>query len=292
MPSLKEYRVRINSVKSTQKITKAMKLVAASKLRRARESAEAARPYAERMERMMGSLSASFKGASNAPRLMIGTGRDDVHLVVVCTAARGLCGGFNTNIIRASQKHIKGLLASGKKVKIICVGKKGHDILKREFPGLIEDYIDGIARLSKIEYVHAKQIAQAVLERFDDGQCDVVTLFYSQFESVIKQTPVAQQLIPLPMGDTTTNSDSVIYDYEPDEQAILEDLLPRNIEVQIFHALLENAAGEQGARMSAMDNATRNAGDMIKRLSLEYNRTRQAYITKELIEIISGAEAL
>ena len=295
MPSLKELRNRIASVKATQKITKAMQMVAAAKLRRAQMAAEAARPYATRMETVLANLATALAYRDGGPPLMIGTGKDAVHLLVVCTAERGLCGAFNSAIVRLAREHINRLLADGKQVKILCVGKKGFDQLRRQFAPLIIDVIDfrGVRQLS---FEHAEKVSARVLELFAQGTFDVATLFFSRFKSVISQIPTAQQLIPATIpAETPSQEDALggaVYEYEPDEAEILADLLPLNIAIQIFKALLENAASEQGARMSAMDNATRNAGDMIDRLTLRYNRTRQAMITKELIEIISGAEAL
>jgi F-type H+-transporting ATPase subunit gamma len=295
MPSLKELRNRIASVKATQKITKAMQMVAAAKLRRAQMAAEAARPYATRMETVLANLATALADRDGGPPLMIGTGKDAVHLLVVCTAERGLCGAFNSAIVRLAREHLNRLLADGKQVKILCVGKKGFDQLRRQFAPLIIDVIDfrGVRQLS---FEHAEKVSARVLELFAQGAFDVATLFFSRFKSVISQIPTAQQLIPATIpAETPSQEDALggaVYEYEPDEAEILADLLPLNIAIQIFKALLENAASEQGARMSAMDNATRNAGDMIDRLTLRYNRTRQAMITKELIEIISGAEAL
>ncbi|MFB2551243.1 F0F1 ATP synthase subunit gamma [Ensifer soli] len=293
MPSLKDLKNRIASVKATQKITKAMKMVAAAKLRRAQEAAEAARPYSQRMSAVLANIAQAVGADDSAPRLMTGTGKDNVHLLVVCTAERGLCGGFNSQIARFARDHIRRLLAAGKTVKIVCVGKKGFDILRREYASLIIERID-LRDVKKIGFVNADQIARNVIARFDKGEFDVCTLFYSEFKSVISQVPTALQLIPAsaPADATAAGSAGAIYEYEPDAGAILSDLIPRNISVQVFRALLENVAGEMGAKMSAMDNATRNAGDMINKLTLNYNRQRQAQITKELIEIISGAEAL
>ena len=298
MPSLKDLKVRINSVKSTQKITKAMKMVAASKLRRAQEAAEAARPYAERMEKVLTSRGTAVQDQPGASPLLIGTGRSEVELVIVATSERGLCGGFNANIVKAARGHIRSLLTGGKTVKILCVGKKGHALLSREF----KDHIVGLkdmAGIKKLGFADAQAIASDVLAGFDRGEFDVATLFYSRFQSALAQIPTRQQLIPAPVGAANDDEPAgeagtgdAAYEYEPDEESILDDLLPRNVAVQIYRGLLENAASEQGARMTAMDNATRNAGDMIDGLTLTYNRTRQAYITKELIEIISGAEAL
>ncbi|MDP9631813.1 UNVERIFIED_ORG: F-type H+-transporting ATPase subunit gamma [Ensifer adhaerens] len=293
MPSLKDLKNRIASVKATQKITKAMKMVAAAKLRRAQEAAEAARPYSQRMAAVLANIAQAVGADDDAPQLMTGTGKDDTHLLVVCTAERGLCGGFNSQIARHARDHVRKLLAAGKTVKIICVGKKGFDILRREYASLIIDRID-LREVKKIGFQNADQIGHKVIALFEKGEFDVCTLFYSEFKSVIAQIPTAQQLIPASAGPVAVEASdaSAVYEYEPDAGAILSDLIPRNISVQIFRALLENVAGEMGAKMSAMDNATRNAGDMINKLTLNYNRQRQAQITKELIEIISGAEAL
>ena len=290
MPSLKDLRNRIASVKATQKITKAMQMVAAAKLRRAQSAAEAARPYAERMAVVLGNLASGITVGPETPRLLAGTGSDRVHLLIVCTAERGLCGAFNSSIARLAREHANRLMAEGKTVKIICVGKKGYDILRRQFAQQIIELVD-LRSVRQLGFEQGDMIAQKVLSRFDAGEFDVATLFYSRFRSVIAQIPTAQQIIPAQIEATGTSSDAV-YDYEPDEGEILTTLLPRNLTVQIFRALLENAASEQGARMSAMDNATRNAGEMIKKQTMTYNRSRQAMITKELIEIISGAEAL
>ncbi|AOO83912.1 F0F1 ATP synthase subunit gamma [Bosea vaviloviae] len=289
MPSLKDLRNRIASVKATQKITKAMQMVAAAKLRRAQAAAEAARPYAERMETVLANLASGISGSS-APKLIAGTGADKVHLLVVCTAERGLCGAFNSSIARLARDKANALKAEGKTVKIICVGKKGHDVLKRQFEKDIIELID-LRAFKQVGFVNAEAIAQNILARFAEGEFDVATLFFSKFKSVISQIPTAQRIIPaeIPAGTKTTEA---VYDYEPDEAEILETLLPRNLTVQVLRAILENAASEQGARMSAMDSATRNAGEMIKKQTQLYNRSRQAMITKELIEIISGAEAL
>ncbi len=293
MTSLKDLKNRIASVKATQKITKAMKMVAAAKLRRAQEAAEAARPYSQRMSAVLANIAQAVGGDGDAPALMTGTGKDDVHLLVVCTAERGLCGGFNSQIARLARDHTRKLLASGKTVKIICVGKKGFDILRREFASLIVDRVD-LREVKRIGFTNADEIGRKVIGLFEQGEFDVCTLFYSEFKSVIAQIPTALQLVPAsaPAAAAETTGAMAIYDYEPDASAILGDLIPRNISVQIFRALLENVAGEMGAKMSAMDNATRNAGEMINKLTLNYNRQRQAQITKELIEIISGAEAL
>jgi F-type H+-transporting ATPase subunit gamma len=289
MPSLKDMRVRIASVKATQKITKAMQMVAAAKLRRAQMAAEAARPYAERMERVVANLAGGMTGGSSNP-LLSGTGKDQVHLLVVCTAERGLCGAFNSSIARLAREHVSKLLAAGKTVKILCVGKKGFEQLKRQYEKLIIDTIEFRA-VKQISFNEADVVGRRVREMFAAGEFDVATLFYSRFKSVISQIPTAQQIVPLALPQTEAKAD-VDYDYEPDQEQLLADILPRNISVQAFRALLENAASEQGSRMSAMDNATRNAGEMIKKQTTIYNRTRQAMITKELIEIISGAEAL
>ncbi|MCC6204372.1 MAG: F0F1 ATP synthase subunit gamma [Hyphomicrobiales bacterium] len=293
MPSLKDLRNRIASVKATQKITKAMQMVAAAKLRRAQEAAEAARPYAQRMGAVLSNITQAVGSGGDAPALMSGTGRDDTHLLVVCTAERGLCGGFNSQIARLAREHIRRLQAAGKAVKIITVGKKGNDILRREYGSLIIDRIE-LREVKQIGFANADAIARKIIALFNDGQFDVCTLIYSEFKSVISQIPTAQQIIPAaaPAGSAEAGNGSAAYEYEPEPGEILSDLIPRNISVQIFRALLENAAGEMGAKMSAMDSATRNAGDMINKLSITYNRQRQAQITKELIEIISGAEAL
>ena len=297
MASLKSLRLRINSVKQTQKITSAMKLVAASKLRRAQEAAEAARPYAERMERMLGSLAMAMAGREDAPRLLAGTGDDQTYLLLVCTADRGLCGGFNSSIVRGVRLKVQELQNSGKNIKIYTVGRKGREQLRREFGELIIEHKQGIGRRGP-EFSEAEVIGEQITSMFEDGQFDVCTVVYNRFQSVMSQIVTFQQLIPFTSeqdknkdeGELET-SDSA-YDFEPDETLILEDILPRNLGVQVFRALLENAASEQGARMSAMDNATRNSGEMIEKVTLEYNRSRQAQITKELIEIVSGAEAL
>jgi F-type H+-transporting ATPase subunit gamma len=293
MPSLKDLKNRITSVKSTQKITKAMQMVAAAKLRRAQEAAEAARPYAERMDKVLAGLGAAYEGREGAPILLAGTGRDQVHLLVVATGERGLAGGFNSSIARLARDHANRLIAQGKTVKILTVGRKGNDILKRQFAGNIVEYIT-LREVKQIGFVNAEAIARKVLDMFAAGEFDVATLFFSRFKSVISQVPTALQLIPAAVGEDAGAGEGAAanYDYEPSEEAILEDLLPRNIAVQIFRALLENGASFYGAQMSAMDNATRNAGEMINKLTLSYNRQRQAQITKELIEIISGAEAL
>jgi F-type H+-transporting ATPase subunit gamma len=293
MASLKDLRNRIASVKATQKITKAMQMVAAAKLRKAQEAAEAARPYASRMGGVLANLSAAMEGREGGSALMAGTGRQDTHLLIVCTAERGLCGGFNSNIAKLAREHADKLVRDGKTVKIICVGKKGYDVLRRKYDHLIVDRVD-LREVKQVAFGNAHDIAGKVLSMFDDGEFDVATLFYSEFQSVISQIPTALQIIPANVASSegeAADLGGAIYDYEPEESEILEELLPRNIGVQIFRALLENAASEQGARMSAMDNATRNAGEMIDKLTMSYNRQRQAQITKELIEIISGAEA-
>ncbi|MBB3354794.1 MULTISPECIES: F0F1 ATP synthase subunit gamma [Rhizobium] len=294
MPSLKDLKNRIASVKATQKITKAMKMVAAAKLRRAQEAAEAARPYSQRMGAVLANIAKAVTEADGAPALMTGTGKDQVHLLVVCTAERGLCGGFNSQIARFARDHVRRLLAEGKTVKIFTVGKKGYDILRREYASLIIERKE-LREVKKIGFENADQIGKRVIEMYEAGEFDICTLFYSEFKSVISQVPTAQQLIPAKAPEAVAQDAEhagAVYEYEPDPASILDDLIPRNISVQIFRALLENVAGEMGAKMSAMDNATRNAGEMINKLTLSYNRQRQAQITKELIEIISGAEAL
>jgi F-type H+-transporting ATPase subunit gamma len=291
MPNLKDLKNRIASVKSTRKITKAMQMVAAAKLRRAQDAAEASRPYTERFNAVMAGLAASVGGSDTAPRLLAGTGDDKVHLLVVMTAERGLCGGFNSNIAKLAKNHASKLLAQGKTVKILTVGKKGRDQLKREYAKYFVGHVD-MTDVKRVGYADAQGIARDVLDRFDAGEFDVATIFYSKFVNVVSQIPTAQQIIPASFDAVEGDSASMLYDYEPSEEAILADLLPRGVATQIFSALLENGASEQGARMSAMDNATRNAGDMIEKLTIVYNRSRQAVITNELIEIISGAEAL
>ena len=292
MPSLKTLRNRIASVKATQKITKAMQMVAASKLRRAQAAAEAARPYAERMGAVLGNLAATAGSSAGAPKLLTGTGSDQKHLLLVCTADRGLCGAFNTSISRLARDHANRLAAEGKDVKFLCVGKKGFDVLRRLFGKQIIDVIE-LRAIKQISFADADAIGKRVLALFEAGEIDVCTLFYGEYKSVIQQIPTARRLIPAEAtAASETPAAAVSYEYEPDEEAILADLLPRNLSVQIFRALLENVASEQGAKMSAMDSATRNASDMIDRYTMLYNRSRQAQITKELIEIISGAEAL
>ncbi|MCA0203026.1 F0F1 ATP synthase subunit gamma [Pararhodobacter sp.] len=289
MPSLKDLKNRITSVKNTRKITKAMQMVAAAKLRRAQEAAEAARPYAARMEAVVNGLAASVAGSDSAPRLLAGTGADKVHLLVVMTGERGLAGGFNSSIVKLARAHAQELLTAGKTVKILTVGKKGREQLKRDMSEHMVGHVD-MAEIKRIGYDTARDIARLVMARFDAGEFDVATIFFNRFQSVISQVPTAQQIIPAPVADVADTG--AVYDYEPSEEAILADLLPRSIATQIFTALLENNASFNGAQMSAMDNATRNAGDMIDKLTIEFNRSRQAVITNELIEIISGAEAL
>ena len=291
MASLKDMRVRIAATKATQKITKAMQMVAASKLRRAQAAAEAARPYAERMEKVLGNIASTITDPASAPKLLGGSGKDQVHLLVVCTAERGLCGPFNSSIVRLAREKANALIGQGKDVKILCVGRKGFDQLKRQFEKQIIETIE-LRGVRQLGFEHADKIGHKVIELFEQGAFDVATLFFSRFKSVIAQIPTALQVIPPVFPEKKDDASSIAYEYEPDELDILGVLLPRNISVQVFRALLENAASEQGARMSAMDNATRNAGDMIRKQTIKYNRTRQAMITKELIEIISGAEAL
>ena len=291
MPNLKDLKNRIESVKNTRKITKAMQMVAAAKLRRAQEAAEASRPYSERFNSVLASLAASVGSAEGAPLLLRGTGKQDVHLLVVMTAERGLCGGFNSNIAKLAKNHAAELISAGKQVKIITVGKKGRDALKRELGDYFIEHVD-LSEFKSINYLNAQSIAKGILARFDDNEYDVATIFYSKFVNVVSQIPTAQQIIPASFSEDSSSANQTVYDYEPDEETILADLLPRGVATQIFSALLENGASEQGARMSAMDNATRNAGEMIDKLTIEFNRSRQAVITNELIEIISGAEAL
>ena len=291
MPNLKDLKNRIESVKNTRKITKAMQMVAAAKLRRAQDAAEASRPYSERFNAVLTSLAASVGNSENAPVLLRGTGKHEVHLLIVMTAERGLCGGFNSNIAKLARSHAARLKEGGKQIKIITVGKKGRDALKRDLGDYFIEHVD-LSEFKSIKYVNAQAIAKALLARFDNNEYDVATIFYSKFVNVVSQIPTAQQIIPAIFEDQSLASDTAVYDYEPDEETILADLLPRGVATQIFAALLENGASEQGARMSAMDNATRNAGDMIDKLTIEFNRSRQAVITNELIEIISGAEAL
>ena len=291
MANLKDLKTRIDSVKNTRKITKAMQMVAAAKLRRAQESAEAARPYALQMDVVLGNLAKGAANSPTAPRLLAGSGKDDVHLLIVATSERGLCGGFNSSIVKLARVKIGELVAAGKTVKIITVGKKGREQLKREFGNLMIKHVD-MSDVKHVGYANAQEVATDVLARFDASEFDVATVFFSRFRTVVDQIPTALQLIPAVFADAGDDAASPNYDYEPDEDAILADLLPRSVATQIFTALLENGASEQGARMSAMDNATRNAGDMIDALTIKFNRTRQAAITNELIEIISGAEAL
>ena len=296
MPSLKELRGRIASVGQTRKITSAMKLVSASKLRRAQEAAEASRPFAQKMSAMLANLASGVKDMPGAPPLLAGTGKDEVHLLLVATADRGLCGGFNSSIVRGAKRRIAELTEAGKTVKIICVGRKGRDQLRREHKDKIIDYVEGVAGKKQMEYADAAMIARKITDLYDAGEFDVCTVVFNTFKSAVTQILTFKQLVPVeapaaPETDMTAGP-SAIYEFEPDEKQILGELLPRNLAVQIFGAMVENAASEQGARMAAMDNATRNAGEMIRKLTLSYNRQRQAQITKELIEIISGAEAV
>jgi F-type H+-transporting ATPase subunit gamma len=295
MPSLKDLRNRIASTKATQKITKAMQMVAASKLRRAQAAALAARPYAEHMDKVLGNIASAVAGMDSAPRLLAGTGADQVHLLVVCTAERGLCGAFNSSIVRLARERATSLAAQGKQVKFFCVGRKGFDQLRRVYEKQIVEVVE-LRSVRNVGFANAQSIAEKIIKRFDAGEFDVATLFFSRFKSVISQIPTAQQIIPPVFPETAAaangNAAAASYEYEPEEDEILPELLPRNLAIQVFRALLENAASEQGARMSAMDNATRNAGEMIRKQTQTYNRSRQAMITKELIEIISGAEAL
>ncbi|HEU0223741.1 MAG TPA: F0F1 ATP synthase subunit gamma [Paracoccaceae bacterium] len=291
MPSLKDLKVRIESVRNTRKITSAMKMVAAAKLRRAQEAAEAARPYANRMEAVLGNLGRAAAGSETAPRLLRGTGRDDVHLLIVATAERGLCGGFNSQIVRLARARANELLAAGHTVKILTIGKKGREQLRRDWAKHFVGHVD-LSAARTIGYANASEIARDVLARFEAGEFDVATIFFNRFKTVLTQEPTAQQLVPAVFAAAEAGTGAPNYEYEPSEEEILADLLPRGVATQIFRALLENGASEQGARMTAMDSATRNAGDMINRLTIQYNRSRQAAITKELIEIISGAEAL
>jgi F-type H+-transporting ATPase subunit gamma len=291
MPSLKDLKNRIESVKSTRKITKAMQMVAAAKLRRAQEAAEASRPYTARFNAVMAGLAASVGGSDSAPKLLRGTGSDQVHLLVVMTAERGLCGGFNGNISKLARAKAAELQAQGKTVKILTVGKKGRDAIKRDLGEYFVGHVD-LSEVKRLGYSNAQDIAKDILARFDAEEFDVATIFYAKFVNVVTQIPTAQQIIPASFDEVEGDGDTALYDYEPSEEAILADLLPRGVATQIFSALLENGASEQGARMSAMDNATRNAGEMIDKLTIQFNRSRQAVITNELIEIISGAEAL
>ncbi len=290
MPSLKDLRNRIASTKATQKITKAMQMVAASKLRRAQVAAEAARPYAERMDKVLGHIAATMAGVESVPPLLRGTGSDNVHLLLVCTAERGLCGPFNSAIVRLARERANSLIAQGKQVKLFCVGRKGYEQLKRQYERLIIEHIE-LRAVRTLAFSNAEEIAERILRLYAEGAFDVCTLIFARFKSVIAQVQTAQQIIP-PVFEGARGGGGAIYEYEPDEEEILAQILPRNVAVQIFRALLENNASFYGAQMSAMDNATRNAGEMIRKQTLKYNRTRQAMITKELIEIISGAEAL
>jgi len=291
MPSLKDLRNRIAATKATQKITKAMQMVSASKLRRAQAAAEAARPYAEHMDKVLRNIATAVQGHDSAPKLLAGTGRDQVHLLVVCTGDRGLCGPFNSSIVRLARERAVALMNDGKEVKIFCVGRKGFEQLRRQFEKQIVETVE-LRSVRTMQFTHAQGIAEKIIKRFEAGEFDVCTLFFARFRSVIAQIPTAQQIIPPVFGETAENGGAASYEFEPDEEDILAALLPRNIAVQTFRALLENVASFYGAQMSAMDNATRNAGEMIRKQTLIYNRTRQAMITKELIEIISGAEAL
>jgi F-type H+-transporting ATPase subunit gamma len=291
MPSLKDMRVRIASTKATQKITKAMQMVAASKLRRAQSAAEAARPYADKMGAVIDNIAAAAAGSPGAPALLKGTGRDQVHFLVVCTGERGLCGAFNSAIVRLAREHALALMSGGKEVKFLCVGRKGFEQLRRQFEKQIVETVD-LRAVRQLGFKNAEDIANKVIARFETGEFDVCTLFFSRFKSVIAQIPTAQQIIPLEVAASAGNAATAAYEYEPEEDEILASLLPRNLAVQVFRALLENNASFYGAQMTAMDNATRNAGEMIRKQTLVYNRTRQAMITKELIEIISGAEAV
>jgi len=291
MPNLKDLKNRIDSVKNTRKITKAMQMVAAAKLRRAQEAAEQGRPYTARMNAVLGGLAASVGDSESAPKLLSGSGADNVHLLVVMTGERGLCGGFNSSIVRMARAEAEKLTAAGKTVKMITVGKKGRDQLKREYGDQMINHVD-LTEVKRVGYTNAHDIARDVLGRFAEDEFDVATIFYNVFENVASQIPTMQQIIPASFEASEDAEAGTVYDYEPGEDEILKDLLPRGVATQIFSALLENGASEQGARMSAMDNATRNAGDMIDDLTIEYNRSRQAIITNELIEIISGAEAL
>jgi F-type H+-transporting ATPase subunit gamma len=294
MPSLKDLRNRIRSVRSTQKITSAMKVVAASRLRRAQEQAEAARPYSERMERVLASLAARTSGKSGGPPLLAGTGKDDTHLIIVATSDRGLAGGFNATILREARRQIRAAQSAGKTVKLLIIGRKGRDGLRRDYSRIIHDSLTDVGR-RRLSFDEARDISQRVLAMFENGEFDSCSIIFNRFRSAMTQIVTVQQLIPFAhpeSAEAPVANGGAIYEFEPEEDEILAELLPRNLAVQIFTALLENAASEQGARMTAMDNATRNAGDMINRLNTNYNRTRQAAITKELIEIISGAEAL
>ena len=292
MPNLKDLKNRIESVKSTRKITKAMQMVAAAKLRKAQEAAEQARPYAEKMSIVIEKLAFSTNASSNSP-LLVGNGKDKTHLIIVATSERGLCGAFNSSIVRLAKNHINHLISSGNNIKILTIGKKGREQLKRDFGDYMIEHVD-LSEIKKISYDNASNISDNIISKFFDNEFDIATIFYNQFESVISQIPQSSQLIPIKFkSDELTNDDNILnFVYEPDEQEIIEDLLPKAISTKVFTALLENGASEQGARMSAMDNATRNAGEMIDKLTIQFNRSRQAAITNELIEIISGAEAL
>lgn len=299
MPSLRQYRDRITSVKSTRKITSAMKMVAASKLKKAQEAAEAAQPYAKAMAGMLARVAAGVP-AGSGPGLLVGTGSDKRHLLIVCSSDRGLCGGFNGNLVRYTRNEVRRLQSEGKEIEIICVGRKARDVLKRDFAKMISETITGLGGRKKLSFTDALQVSDLIAAKFNRGEFDVCTLVYNRFVSVLAQKPSSQQLIPFAASVSDAANENAAaasltatpYSFEPDEEEILASLLPKNISIQVFRALLDSAAGEQAARMTAMDNATRNAGDMIKRLSTQYNRARQAYITKELIEIISGAEAV
>ena len=295
MASLKDMRTRIASVKATRKITKAMQMVAAAKLRRAQEAAHAARPYAQRMDQILANLNRRLASKEGMSPLLVGTGKDEVHLLVVMTSERGLCGGFNTSIARLARQDIRRLVQAGKTVKVLCVGRKGFDNLRRDYARQIQDRVD-LKAVKQLAYINAEEIADKILAMYEAGEFDVATMYYSEFKNVITQKPTALQLIPAKLPELATGTQpakaEAIYEYEPSEEEILGQLLKQNLATQVFRGLLENAAGEQGARMTAMDNATRNAGDMINKLTIKYNRQRQANITKELIEIISGAEAL
>jgi len=298
MPSLKDLRNRINSVKQTRKITSAMKLVASSKLKRAQEQAERSRPFALKMAEMLANLARGVEGMPEAPALLAGSGKDETHLLLVATADRGLCGGFNSSIVRGARRRIAQLRGEGKAVRVICIGRKGRDLLRRDHADLIDEYVADVVSKRRIAFADAERIAQMVTDRFDAGEIDRATIVYNRFKTAISSELTFQQLVPVEVpelpaqGATASNEPGALYEFEPGEERILAELLPTNLAVQIFKALLENAASEQGARMAAMDNATRNAGEMIDKLTLSYNRQRQAAITKELIEIVSGAEAL
>ena len=291
MPSLDDLRKRIVSVKSTQKITKAMKMVAAAKLRKAQENAEKGRPYSEKMQNIILNLTESISDPQNAPKLLIGTGKDQIHLCVIMTSDRGLCGGFNSNICRLAKKYFEKIIKEGKNLKIITVGSKGHDQLKREYGKYIIQKLS-FKNKKKISFTEANEVGKIILDLFDENEFDKCILFFNNFKNVMTQIPEAQQIIPTEVKKDSKKSEEVFYEFEPDEDEILEDLLPKNISTQVFKAFLENSASEQGSRMTAMDSATRNAGDLVNKLTINYNRSRQAVITKELIEIISGAESL